>query len=180
MAEKRSLFFNNDPECPVKAAGLILTRKQQGCPHEYLLQIRKYANDKNRPRWLPLLGQNDGFYDVLEDFGGKIEDSDQTVEDIIVREASEESNGQFDMHSLRERLALPSARYCYNKDCKYLFVLLPASETESILTGEEFGERENHVSYVIQRTVRWMTIQEVRKMRRNMHIRLRVPMLYKK
>lgn len=167
------LFFENRPDCPVKAAGIILKRMANGAP-EFLLQIRRYVNDKYRPRWLPLLAIKDGYYDVVEDFGGKVEDTDASIVDIMVREASEESNGRLDISSIRERLSLPSATFFYQRESKYAFAIVDATAEEMALTGQEFGDREQHEEWLIERTVRWMSVTELQQYRRNMHCRLHV------
>jgi hypothetical protein len=170
-------YLDDNKSMPVKAAGIILTRTARGAKGstEFLMQIRKYANDAHRPKWLPLLAISpDGFYDVVEDFGGKVEDTDTSIHDIMVREALEESNGTIDADSLRERLRLPSTRFVYCERSKYVVALVPATEQEVALTGDEFGDREVHDEWLIQRTVRWMRTDELRRnYRRNLHCRLR-------
>lgn len=158
---------------PIKAAGLVLTKVVNG-QMMFLLQIRRYVNDDHRPRWLRHEEQKE-FYDIVEDFGGKVERDDRTPIDIMVREACEESNNMLDGHSLRNRLMSGHARFFYKKDSKYLLAVLPATEEEQQMNGDEFGECEKDEKFVIERTVTWMDQHTVSQRWNELHCRLKMP-----
>lgn len=152
-------YFNGDPEKPIKAAGLILSKVIDG--HTYFL-MQMVQKDRNI---------------VYEDFGGKIENIDTDWCDIILREVAEESNGVLNAHDLRERIMAATDTTYYHARSKYVFVVLPATLREASLTGEEFGDSEHDaVKFQIHRTVRWINSTDIAfRWRTSLHYRLRIP-----
>ena len=68
----KQFFYKNDPKCPVKAAGVILTRK--GMKFNSIL-MQEITNK-----------------DYIQDFGGKVDDEDFNILETVSRELFEESN----------------------------------------------------------------------------------------
>lgn len=126
------LFFNRKP---VKACGLILVHYSD---EPYFLLQKK----KNR----------------YEDFGGRVDPSDQTVFDTITREATEESNGQLDRESLLQRLFTSTVFY-YHQQANYLYAILPATAEEASLIDSDFGSIEAHDQ--IERQVSWVPLSQL-------------------
>jgi hypothetical protein len=123
----------------IKAAGLILAKHVDG--RLYLLLQRRLRRGRL----------------VYEDFGGRVEATDASPIDTLLREAVEESNGLLDRTSLTQRVE----RGCYSEfyQGKYLFlVLLATAEEQAII---DFGEKESHTG--IDRQVRWVRADELQK-----------------
>lgn len=157
-----SFYFENDPNKPIRAAGVLLYKVLNGCTY-YLMQV--VTKQKK--------GQLCTSY---EDFGGKVEPSDSSWSDILLREAIEESNGVLNRDELHTRLSNNSTKIFYHDRSKYLFALVEANARESALLGHEFGDKEIDNGYEIQRHVKWLNANDVAfRWRTHLHIRLRIP-----
>lgn len=157
-----TFYFENDPNKPIRAAGVLLYKVLNGCTY-YLMQI--VTKHKK--------GQLCTSY---EDFGGKIEPSDSTWKDILLREAVEESNGVLNRDELEIRLQSENAKIFYHERSKYLFAVIEANPRESALQGFEFGDTEVDNGYEIKRVVKWLNANDVSfRWRTHLHIRLRIP-----
>lgn len=132
MSKKPILFHQSKP---VKACGIIIVQYAEE-PY-FLLQKR---------------GK------LYEDFGGKVEWSDQSVFDTMVREALEESNHRFDASSLYQRL-LTTPFFYYHKKANYLYAVIQATEEEVYLIDQDFGEVENHQQ--VERSVAWIPMSQI-------------------
>lgn len=131
-AKKPVLFFGKKP---VKACGIILVHHSEE-PY-FLLQKR-------------------GKY--YEDFGGRIEPTDRTVFDTMIREAQEESNYRFDPVSLYQRLCATPFFY-YHKKANYLYAVLHATDEEVCLSDGDFGQKETYQN--IERQVTWVPTSQL-------------------
>jgi hypothetical protein len=135
MPTRKEFQLNGNPALPIKAGGIILYKIEKD--KVYLLLIQK-----------------EGEY---EDLGGKTEFDDETILDVVSREAYEESNNLLDIKSLKERL--PLSNYAYNLNSKYIVYLVKANENEAQLTTKDFGEREIHDD--IPRQIHWVSTTTV-------------------
>ncbi len=79
---------------------------------------------------------------------------DETVHDIISREAYEESNYLLDKDSIKKRLAESSSVYIPHS--KYIVYLVKATDIESKLKTDDFGDKEIHDD--IPRQVKWIPL----------------------
>lgn len=96
LSEKSKLYENT-----ISACGAMFYKIVKG--DVYLLLI-SFAD----PKW-----------NKLDDFGGQIDETDDTVMDAIEREVSEESNGQINEKKLRKLLNTNKCKTFYNKFSKY-------------------------------------------------------------
>ena len=125
----------------IRAAGLILAKHVEGELY-LLLQYRKRR----------------GCF-VYEDFGGKVDRSDVSPIDTLLREAVEESNGMLDRDSLQQRIDSGCYSEFYNHKGKYLFLVILATEKEQQIL--DFGEEETYSE--IKRKVTWVNIDDLKK-----------------
>lgn len=157
-----TFYFENDTNKPIRAAGVLLYKVLNGCTY-YLMQV--VTKQKK--------GQLCTSY---EDFGGKVEPTDSTWKDILLREAVEESNGVLNREELEDRLENENTKLFYHERSKYLFAMIEANQRESALQGFEFGDTEIDNGYEIKRVVKWLNANDVAfRWRTHLHIRLRMP-----
>lgn len=173
MSNETRFYFDNQPDCPVKAAGLLLRRWRNG-QAEYMIQERRYLNDGyTKPSWIPKqVWHHLSHFTLFEDFGGKVESCDTSIFDIMVRECQEESNGVLNPMTIRERLNSRHARFFYSRRSQYVLAILPATPDETHLSTDDFGACEEHLRYHIERRVKWMSAKELKKMGWFLHCRI--------
>lgn len=116
-------------------AGGVLIYRNNGSSIDFLL-----INSKN----------------MIEDFGGGIDESDEDIYDTVAREAYEESNGLLHKKTIRNRLL--NAPFVYTPKSKYILFIIKATKRESNLTSEEFGDTEFHDN--IKRYVKWISYKK--------------------
>jgi hypothetical protein len=134
MSNKRKTFyFNDDKEKPITAGGVILYKIEND--KIYLLLIDSRGN--------------------YEDFGGRSDDTDETIFDVVSREAHEESNYILNKDTIKERLM--TAKSAYTSHSKYIIYVINANNEESKLTSKIFGEKEIHDN--IPRKVKWVPME---------------------
>jgi 8-oxo-dGTP pyrophosphatase MutT (NUDIX family) len=92
-----------------------------------------------------------------EDFGGKIDGSDQSIYKTVARETYEESNKLLNKKQIEARLV--TAPYIYIKNSKYVCFIIEATHAESLLQSEDFGDIEIHDN--IERTVKWIPLSMI-------------------
>lgn len=102
---------------------------------------------------LLLINSRGGF----EDFGGKIDSTDQSIFKTVARETYEESNKLISKKQLEKRLL--TAPFIYIKNSKYVCFLVEATHEESQLESVDFGDVEIHDN--IERTVRWVPLNVI-------------------
>lgn len=130
MQKGKIFFMYNDKKNPLNAGGIIL-----------------YKIDNNRMYLLMI--EKEGMY---EDFGGNTKYYDETIHDVVSREAWEKSNKLLDKDSIKKRVA--SSKYIYNSDAKYISYFVHANEEEAKLTNNDFEKKE--VSGDIPQKIKWV------------------------
>jgi hypothetical protein len=125
----------------IKAAGLILAKHVEG--ELYLLLQNRLRKGRM----------------VYEDFGGRMEESDASPLETILREASEESNGLLNCESLKQRIDAGYYSEFYHQKGKYLFLVVLATEEEKQI--KDFGKKELYSK--IERHVQWIKSSDLRK-----------------
>jgi len=121
----RPTFYTLDRQ-PIRAGGILLYRFSTE------LEFLMIRNTEQR----------------YEDIGGKTDIGDKTIENTIIREAFEETNGL-----LNPVIPVGTAsRYFANG--KYFLYLVKANSYERQLTSEQFGTVEIHDG--INRTIHWV------------------------
>ena len=101
-----------------------------------------------------LISYSDPHWNRLDDFGGQVDPSDQSIYQTIIRETREESNGLIKL----EEKTLTSARTFYNKSTKYYSVVIPV-DPDFYPETKVFGEHET--TDQIRRQIQWYPYQEV-------------------
>lgn len=132
---RKTFYLNDDSECPVMAAGVLIYKIKKNVVSVLL--------SKNR--------------NVYEDLGGRVDLEDNTIFDTVVREVYEESNKKIDMQKVKKRLK--TAEYFYSKKSKYVVYLIKANNKEKKLKSFDFGDKEIHDD--IYRTIKWMKITKI-------------------
>ena len=115
---------------------------------QIFFMLQKMPSDNKQQPW------------QYEDFGGKSQEGDLTIEDVAFREAEEEINGALGI--TKEFIkTLPRVQYLlpHNKYALYLVKL-----DKSFLNNDlsECGEQEN--LFNVSRKVKWMTYRELFEM----------------
>jgi ADP-ribose pyrophosphatase YjhB (NUDIX family) len=101
---------------------------------------------------------------LLDDFGGKIDENDETVVDTIARETSEETNNLITKEDLKEWIHNdPKILTFYNKCSKYYLKLIEVKEQRSNfllfdIDMDRFGTME--ITEKIQRKVNWFDYEK--------------------
>jgi hypothetical protein len=134
MTHRKIFYLDEDinQEKPITAGGVIIYKIEKG--QIYLLLIDSRGN--------------------FEDFGGRSDENDETIFDMVSREAYEESNMLLDRNKIKERLI--TAKYVYSINSKYIVYIINALEDESKLTSEMFGNKEIYDN--IPRKVKWISL----------------------
>jgi hypothetical protein len=151
-----TFVYRNNSENHIRAGGLIL-----------------YRYDTNMEEFCFLMIKSNGKY---EDFGGRTEKVDSSIEDTICREADEESNGILRMKKMLDLVENEQPIYC-NKS-KYMVYIIHISE---YYNPKNFGVREFHDD--IPRTVEWVPISKIldkKFVKYKLHIRLKFMFFFKK
>ena len=135
LMERKTFYLDDDPTMPITAGGILLYRTTNG------LQF--------------LIEEIDSTY---EDIGGKCDSTDPTIFSAVAREVEEETNGVIKRDDIMERLEDASTIKFYSSQSKYVIYLVKATEDESNLTKEEFGDIEIHDK--ISRTIGWVSAND--------------------
>ena len=122
---------------PIRAGGVLFYRKIDD-DIELLLIHNEYRN-------------------CYEDFGGRTDEKDATIEDTIAREADEESNGLFKKEDIKIRMMF--SKKSYSIQSKYMMYFVRVTSKESQFMKEDFGNKETHDG--ISRTIDWFSLKEV-------------------
>jgi hypothetical protein len=145
MPPKKIFYFENYNDMPVKAGGILPYKIMNG--ELYFLMINKN--------------------NIYEDFGGKIENSDETPEDMASREACEESNCLLDKEIIKRNI-IESSFNIYIKHAKYVLYIFQANRYVEKLHSTQFGDAELHDN--IKRTVEWISYEQFLTSKK--HVRL--------
>ena len=149
-----TFYYNNDPDMRIRAAGLLVYRFTKGMTEPEYLMI-KYK----------------GRY---EDFGGKTDIVDSCIDDTVIRETDEESNGVLNSDSISNKIKNSKPVYCHWS--KYLVHIIKINKKYE---SDVFGDRELHDN--IPRTVEWVKHSHIWKNRYSkdfLHMRLQFDGLF--
>jgi len=91
-----------------------------------------------------------------EDLGGTVDETDADIYHTISREVEEESNGLILAKDILTRIQ--TREPIYSKTSKYLAFIVKANDLESVLTSEQFGDKELHDNF--ERTIQWVPLIE--------------------
>jgi len=97
-----------------------------------------------------------------EDIGGKIDLTDDSIEDAAAREVEEETNSVISSESIIERLQTAMSqpnRTIYVPNAKYLIFIVECTDDERVLKKDVFGEYEAHDK--IKRSIGWISKDEI-------------------
>ncbi len=130
--DNRPTFFNSDTE-PIRAGGVIFYKidpltKQIKMLMQYTERIDQRTNVKRY---------------VYEDIGGKTDEIDTCINDTIIREVVEETNGIITEEIIKEHL---ENRYykIYMKHSKYYLILIEANKNIINIDRRAYGKAETH------------------------------------
>ncbi len=130
MSKRKIFYLHDDKNFPIMAGGAILYKIEND--RVYLLMIEKQGS--------------------YEDLGGKTEEIDETIYDVIARETFEESNSLLSKELIKKRLQ--ASKYMYNSNSKYIVYMINANDEESKLKMEDFGDKEIHDD--MPRKIKWI------------------------
>jgi len=125
-------YYDDKTENEIKAGGVMF--------YTYDKKSRdlKFLMIKNRNRY--------------EDFGGKTDKVDLSIEETVAREVEEESNGIFKKSDIIDRIK--DKKPIYTKNSKYLIYFCKLKKNENY-NADIFGDREFYEN--VPRTVEWLT-----------------------
>ena len=116
---------------------------------------------KSKKLQLLLIYYEDPNWPKLDDLGGQIDDSDDTIFDAIARETSEETNNVITKEYIMERFAdKKDIEEFYNQQSKYYVVLMKVKKTFHPDT-EVFGNFEK--TDKIKREIKWADYETVKQ-----------------
>lgn len=109
----------------------------------------KVVNDE---KYVLLISYADPNWPKLDDFGGQVDSSDNSVYDTMKREVSEETNGLIDLdeHKISKVFYTPKSKYCLG---------LIEVDKDSFEDTTIFGTVETTDN--IKRTIKWYKFQDV-------------------
>lgn len=143
-----TFFFKNNQHLEIRAAGVLpYVRTEEGVEFLMIRCNRKY-----------------------EDFGGKTDIVDKSIEETAARETEEESNCILKKDMLLEKIKNNSIP-AYSKHSKYILYFV---EVDEYYHPRKFGTREKHEN--IKRTVEWVPIEkfkDIKFIEKYVHFRLK-------
>jgi 8-oxo-dGTP pyrophosphatase MutT (NUDIX family) len=154
--KRKCFYYDNDPEKPILAAGVLFVKEEKG--KKYVLMQKKKEKEKQ---------------DEYSDFGGKIDLKDQTAVETIARELGEELNyGIYDskkqdkiyldnIKDLKNLIQENIIKTVYQERAKYFVIIARLPENIS-LDFEKIGDSEKLDK--INRTVEWITYEDFMKL----------------
>lgn len=139
--------YRGDNEKPIRAGGVIFFRRVGKSVQLLMIKCRNKSGKME-----------------YEDFGGRTEKGDSSIEETVAREVDEESNGIFSRDDIQKQLLTATSKY--NLISKYCLYLLELTE---YIDPKEFGDIEIYEQ--IPRTVEWVNLNKIGKI--PLHIRLK-------
>lgn len=118
-----------------------------------------YRKETSKELQLLLIKYDDPEWPRFDDFGGKIDITDNTVVDAIIRETSEETNDVISSNIITDLINNDTTKTFYNKKSKYLVKLIKVDST-FCNNSDIFGNIELHDS--ISRTISWYNYNYVK------------------
>lgn len=164
MTDRPTFYLNDDKSKPIRAGGVIIYRINDDTTMDILIVETKRSSGL-----------------VYEDFGGCTDVCDDNYVETIVREVHEESNGLIKKPKTRERILKCSENeYYYSEKSKYLLYIIPATNKQTKMKSEDFGNIEEHDGF--ERTVLWLPLDIflAKHSRVRHNFRLKDKILYKK
>lgn len=111
-----------------------------------------YKQDENDEVYLLLIKYTDCKSVLLDDFGGKIDDIDESVFDTITRELKEETNGVIERKNIINKIIKNNFKFFHQHYSKYFSILIKVN-SDFYPDPKVFDELEYHDN--IKRTVGW-------------------------
>eukprot|EP01080_Neovahlkampfia_damariscottae_P009118 gene9118-1208_t len=151
MEKKQKTFkfhFNNDEKSPIAATGALLYKFVDN--EMLILMIDKSSK--------------------FEDLGGKVDQTDETVQFTAAREIEEESNLVIKIEDIIKRLE--NSKNIYLPPSKYLLYFVKATSQEEKLAKKDFGDVEKNDN--IKRTISWISRKELEEAKLNNKINYRL------
>jgi 8-oxo-dGTP pyrophosphatase MutT (NUDIX family) len=154
--KRKCFYYDNNPEKPILAAGVLFVKEEKG--KKYVLMQQVFKKDQ---------------LDEYSDFGGKIDLDDQTTVETIARELGEELNYGFYDSSKPEKIYLDTRqklkrliqenilKKIYQERAKYFVIIAKLPENIS-LDFEKIGDFEDLDK--INRKVKWITYDDFLKL----------------
>jgi hypothetical protein len=150
--KRKCFYYEDDEEKPILAAGILFIKEEKGKKFVLLQKVIK----KNKP-------------DEYSDFGGKIDEKDDTVIDTISRELGEEINfGLYEkekkdniyldtIQKLKDMILKNIVKIIYQKTAKYL-VIIAKLPKNIMLDFEKISDFEKLDK--INRIVDWISYED--------------------
>ncbi|CAL5995094.1 Conserved_hypothetical protein [Hexamita inflata] len=163
MSVAKQFYFQNKKQNPVKAAGILFYKLENGVT-KFLTVQRFYTEvDQEYNKKSPTGCQHASEY---QDLGGKLNRADRSIAHVALREACEEVQ---DMATLNEQLCMQEmkkAHQFYVQDSKYLVYLVKADGVirdvkSDELFVEEWKDEKSGLSGQSECKLRWLTIDQV-------------------
>lgn len=145
---------------------MILSTNLKNLKHEIQLNKKRFFLDDttkicaggmllykivNKELYL-LMSFSNNYY---EDIGGRIDITDDTIYDTVIREVREETNNIINL----DIVELENTYYNYNKIGKYIIFLVKANDIQKKLNSSNFGNYEIHDN--IKRTIEWINYNDI-------------------
>jgi 8-oxo-dGTP pyrophosphatase MutT (NUDIX family) len=96
---------------------------------------------------------------LLDDFGGKVDNTDETIFDTIIRETQEETNNVIKKNFIINEICMNNFKTFYHPYSKYFLILIQVKD-DFYPDTNIFGKKEQHEN--IKRTVHWFNFNENR------------------
>lgn len=150
--KRKCFYYEDNTEKPILAAGVLFIKEQDG--KKFVLMQKVIEKDKQ---------------DEYSDFGGKIDEQDDTIVDTIARELGEELNKGLYKKVKKENVYLDTTeelknlilqnivKLIYQRTAKY-FVIIAKLPKDIILDFEKIGNHEELDK--INRTVHWISYED--------------------
>lgn len=121
---------------------------------------------KKTTKELLLISYTDPNWEKYDDFGGMVDNNDESVYETIWREVEEETNGIINKNEMQKILKSKQYTQFYTEFCKYFFIAVNVEENYNVDT-HAFGTIEK--TDQILRTINWIKYEEALK---NLAVRL--------
>lgn len=148
MVNHRNIFYyKNNKSNEIKAGGILF----------YIYDTK----DNNKLKFLLIKSRN-----LYEDFGGRTDTADSSIQETVCREADEESNNIFKKEELINNIK--DTESIYIPWTKYVLYFVELNE---LINPILFGTKENHDN--IERTVEWIDYDVLINNAKSLNFRLR-------
>ncbi len=116
-----------------------------------------FYKEINKKKKLLLIKYDDPNWPRLDDFGGRIDNVDNTIEDAIIREMQEETNHKIEKKNIKKILESKHYVPFYNKQSKYYCILVKVDD-DFFVDTTIFGDHE--ITDNIKRKIAWYDYDE--------------------